>query len=460
MFLRTFNNIPLRYTSLIRLTGLCLLSFLQQGLHPLLAQSCPFHPDHDYPVAALQTDLLFLQNKLTKVHPALYRYTSRHALDHFFDSLSHSLTHPMTAQAYLSRLSLLHAKIKDGHTMLLPGTAATTWNQQYGKYFPFAVRYLAGKLYITENYSRNSTITPGTEILSIDNIPVATIMQTLFARQIRDGYNETYPAWILHHYFAAYYRFTFGQTPLFQITLKSSAGVEATQQIAALTKDSIAAFRQLRYDTTTPPGIDLRILPEQQAAILGIKSFDPALLHSTYGQPYYRTIDSLFLRLKQQQTTHLILDLRDNQGGDFAPARYLLSYLLLHPARFLWGGKETRMITPRGHHFTGKLFVLINGGSFSATAITVATLEREQRGIFIGTETGGGKYVISGDPIMATLPHTGIHVLISTKNFRITPGANNGQGVLPTYPVELTTADILTNNDPILQKALQLITRP
>ena len=47
----------------------------------------------------------------------------------------------------------------------------------------------------------------------------------------------------------------------------------------------------------------------------------------------------------------------------------------------------------------GELLVLINGGSFSSTAILCACLRRDQRALFIGEETGGNAHIISGDPV-------------------------------------------------------------
>ncbi len=60
-------------------------------------------------------------------------------------------------------------------------------------------------------------------------------------------------------------------------------------------------------------------------AVLKIISLDPDLLTESYHQNYKTEMDSVFKMLKQNHTTNLILDLRDNQGGDFQPARLLLS---------------------------------------------------------------------------------------------------------------------------------------
>jgi hypothetical protein len=399
---------------------------------------------------------------LEKTHPALYRYTTKSSFHAFFDSLDHAIVRPMTEQGFLSLITLLHAKIRDGHTMFLPSEAAMEYDNSKGRFLPFSVAFTAGKLYIVENCSGDSTIQQGEEILGINGASTSAVMLQLLSRQIRDGNNQTYPEWIVNHYFAAYYRFAFGQPDQFSLELKNTSGELHKKQVMALTKDSIKFFRQTRYayryrQTNQGQGIILEENKHNTTAILTIKSFDPDLLQSFYKQDYKHVMDSIFMLLNRNQTMNLILDLRDNQGGDFEPGRYLLSYLFIHPARYLMDGKEAKLIQPKAHHFTGRLFVLINGGSFSSTAIVSANLERDQRAIFIGEETGGNKYIISGNPVEGLLPQTKIRSFISTTTFRIIGGANDGHGILPAYPIYTTIGDILTGNDPSKKLALQLI---
>jgi len=402
----------------------------------------------------LKADLRFLRKKLTSIHPGLYRYTTKPAFDIFFDSLYNSVDKPMDEQAFLSLITLLHPKIGDGHTMFLPSNATTEYNNSKGRFFPFSLTYTGGRLYVAENCSSDTGIEKGEEIVNINGEGTAAVMSQLLARQIRDGYNQTYPIWILNHYFAAYYSFVYGRPSQFSLELKSKNGELRKKQVAALTKDSIKLFRQTRYPAIEYPGISVEEIKDGTTAILTIKSFDPDLLESVYKQDYKRTLDSIFTMINCNRATNLILDLRDNQGGDFEPGRYLLSYLLMSPARYLLNGKESRLIQPRINHFTGRLFVLINGGSFSNTAIVSTCLEKDKRAVFIGEETGGNKYIISGNPTVISLPKTRIRGFISTTTFGIIAGGGDGHGVLPTYPVLPTIADLSTKKD--LPKALAL----
>ncbi len=204
-----------------------------------IGQSTPYEPTRMYSADTLKADLRFIREKLERIHPALYRYTPKPDMDAFFDSLENAIVWPMNEQQYFDVLSLLHSKIKDGHTMFLPSDGAMDYNIIKGRFLPFTVTYVGGKLYISENCSSDTTIPMGEEIININGIGILSIMSQLMIRQIRDGNNRTYPEWILNHYFAAYYSFTFGQPANFLIEFKKSNGELYSKKVCAMTKDSI-----------------------------------------------------------------------------------------------------------------------------------------------------------------------------------------------------------------------------
>jgi Peptidase family S41 len=422
------------------------------------AQDAGYDPARSYPADSLKSDLQFLKKNLEATHPALYRYTAKPVFDSFFDSLDHLIDRQMNEQEFLGLISLLNQKIADGHTMFLPSAAATGYNNTKALYFPLSVFFTDGKLYVTENASRDAGIQPGEEILAINGKPIRAILSALMRRQVRDGHNLHYPLWILNHYFAPYYSFCYGQPESFWLELKNAGSKIYTKQIAALSKDSIRIFHRIRYPEKYPRtnggrGIFLQENGSPGTAMLTIRSFDPDLIASLYKQDFDKTIDSLFSLLKKQQVQRLILDLRDNQGGDFEPGRKLLSYLLAKPSMFLLSGEESRMISPTENRFPGSLYVLINGGSFSNTVIVCSILEKEKRAVFIGEETGGNKYEISGNPVEIDLPRTGIQCYISTSSYLIRLDENKDRGVDPSFPAPSGIGDLIGGKDPAKELA-------
>jgi hypothetical protein len=423
--------------------------------------SYDYDPGKLYPVDSLKADLRFLQTRLEKMHPGLYRYATRAEITGLFDSLHRVIRRPMNEQQFLSLLMLVQARIRNGHTMFLPGEGASAYNLFLGRFLPFDVRMIGGRMLITQNYSADSLIGRGTEIIQIDGVSPAEVWRQLMAKQVRDGYNDTYPEWILDHYFSSYYGIVFGQPKEFKLGIRNSSGDTATVLIRALTRDSIGYFRRMRYpdEVEIRPAITLREIPATKAAVLTVRTFNLVNMKSRYGQWYLQAVDSVIHQVLLNEDSVVVLDLRDNQGGDFSAPCFLLARLIAKPTQFLVEGPESKLIRPARESFSGRLVVLVNGGSFSSTVMLAATLKRDRRAVFVGEETGGNPVIITGDPEEVVLPHSGISCQISTKTFQITAGVNTGHGLMPEYPVKPEAGDWLTGRDRAMEKAERLVNR-
>jgi hypothetical protein len=364
----------------------------------------------------------------------------------------------MTELEFYNLVTLLNSKIKDGHTMMLPGEAAVNYHNKNSRFMPLYIITIDNRLFVKMNCSSSTALKDGDEILSINGVSTTEIMQQLLTRQIRDGLNETYPHWILSNYFKEYFSFSFGHPPGFLIKYKNEYTAAAQTTIDALSKDSIKFYKKLKYSTginKTPgpstgsagQGIILSIDNERKTATLTIKSFDSKILKSEYQQNFEHTITDAFKQIQDNKIQNLILDIRNNQGGDFEPGRLLLSYLLTNQIEFLGNSNEQRTIIPKANGYRGKLYMLINGGTFSVSGIVSSYVEETKRGIFTGEETAGNKNILSGNPITKSLPNTKIECQISTQKFVINNTNNDGHGVIPAHYITHTISTILQNED-------------
>lgn len=99
-------------------------------------------------------------------------------------------------------------------------------------------------------------------------------------------------------------------------------------------------------------------------------------------------------KLKEQKLKNLILDLRGNGGGflhiaselsdEFLPDNYMVVYTQNHK-----GDKEIFNATDKGSFEKGKLIVLIDEGSASASEIVAGAVQDWDRGVLIGRRTYG-----------------------------------------------------------------------
>ena len=212
----------------------------------VFCQDANFDPGKKFTVDQLREDFNFVRTELERKHPNLYLYTSKKILDVFLDSLYKNITTPLTALEFYQHISVLNGKIKDGHTMFLPGEQVTNYYNQQAPFFPFFISVIKNKAYVRMNCSADSSIKEGAEIIAINRISMPDLLQQLISRQIRDGNNETYPAWILSNYFKEYYSFSYGHAKQFSIRYKNSND-EVVTTIDALTKNSINVYKKLRH---------------------------------------------------------------------------------------------------------------------------------------------------------------------------------------------------------------------
>jgi hypothetical protein len=152
----TFAIIPLLFTS------------------ALYGQAGSYDPAKLYPVDSLKADLHYLRHKLEVMHPGLYRYATPVEMAELFDSLSRVIRRPMNEQHFLSLLMLVQARIRNGHTMFLPGADAMSWLYTRERFLPFDVRSFGGRLFIRQNYSADG-IERGAEITSINGVGAAKV---------------------------------------------------------------------------------------------------------------------------------------------------------------------------------------------------------------------------------------------------------------------------------------------
>jgi hypothetical protein len=468
------------FINLLVLAGFIILGFL-----PITAigQYDEYRYSHLFSAAECIEDWNFYKNKLEEIHPNLYLYTSQPEMRQFFDSISASIMVPMNSINFFNLITVTHSKIKDGHTHIFPDPATTEANDLHAAFFPIKVHWEDGRMYVVKVYSSDKQLSPGTEIQIINGVNAGFLYNLMMRRQIRDGYNSTYPAWLLEQYFAEYYSYHLGNPDAFILHTRKPDNTFETYTIKALSKDSIAYYKKSKYgelrgEGLFHTGITIAIDTSRHTALLTIKDFHNDILRTTYHQKFKDVITDCFSQIHATHVEHLILDLRNNQGGDIENGITLLSNLLdtsfkvvesysvvdmktyqIPMARLKSvSGSALGMHEPLPRTYTGKLYVLINGGSFSNSAIVCSALRRYNRCLFIGEETGGNPYVFAAGGNYINLPNTKTKVLVPNLQYKLRSSVPySTTGLQPDYPIIPTLDDIQAGRDPVLLYTYHLI---
>ncbi len=459
-----------------------LLFFLVLFAQSIIAQEQTFSKGQ------LAEDLTFLKEQLLKKHPNLYTYSSPATFDQFFQTCSQELPEQATELAFHQMISSVSKVIKDGHTLIFPSEEAINFHNEQSLFFPFHIYWDGSTLYTLQNHSEDEEIPDGSQILSINGVSSQTLMTQIMDRMMHDGHNSTYPTWVINNWFREYYSFFFGHPTSYQITFKYPGGSLWKKTIAGLNRKTIAKKKASLYPNlvkannaakTPGKGITLEMLAEQQTAILTIKDFHNQTLKKVYQQAFKKTIQQYFSTLKANNIQTLILDLRNNQGGAIKNGKLLLSYLMQEEFQMVEGyqkvtakknsqsedrlkksgGPMAGTYAPHADAFSGQLYVLINGGSFSNSGIVSSVLKKQNRAIFIGEETGGSKNILAGNIKNIKLPNTQIQVQIPTLQFILNSQdkKESYSGIIPDHLLQPGILNLMDRKDVVLEFTLKLI---
>jgi len=281
---------------------------------------------------------------------------------------------------------------------------------------------------------------------------------------------------------------------------------KVTDKAITDTKKIVISKRDKRvygYDDKTKLfSIDFNFIKtDSSIAVLKIRDFSKGNFRKAHAE--------IFETLHQKAVTTLIIDLRNNPGGRVAEVVDLYSYLTdknyvmlqnaevtsktslwklglfdkipklayplaatFYPSYMIFSTMRTkkqedgtftyslvgsRERKPSDNHFTGKIYVMINGGSFSASCLLASSLKANTNVTFVGEETGGGfNSTVAGLLPVLTLPNSKLSWRIGLMDIKTTFQTNVfGHGIYPDHEIVPTLQDKIENKDPELDWILK-----
>lgn len=470
----------LRFSALIIL--FCFCSCQQKKLaDPLTAET---------DLAAAQSDFRLFRDILEDAHPALTEYISTDRKNFLFDSVYKTIDKKLSVRELYKKLAFLINETGCSHTFTSLPTAITDTLYNRKLFFPFPAILLNDELYI----NADDELPHGTKILSVNGIPISRILDSLMLYNPVEGFHRETQRYATAGDFGFDYYVHFGVPKKFELLLKDTSGKIETQLFDPVTLDELTTRKDSRYYYDATDVIySFSINEETGYALLRLTDFE---IGSSNQQAAFESFlkNSFELLSKKKEIRHLIIDLRENTGGDLYNCFLLHSYLAKNPfpeykrvfsrvrkisyedylsvaTDFADIGKiNTRLKreflarSPYGYYipdslidswepdplrFTGSTYIITNHKVASAASYFILLTKNNGTARVIGTETCGGGYSGNGFRMLEyQLPASGIRFnfpyakMIYSYNERKT-----GRGLIPDYAVPDTYSSFIKNED-------------
>jgi len=416
--------------------------------------------------AALKTDFLLLRDTLQKIHPGIYRYNSSAFISHIFDSCYNSIHDSMTVPQFFMLTNFAIAAMEDGHSnSRMPQQVMKDYISNT-KIFPAFVMLIHNRAFIYCCHQNSSLA--GAELISINNRTVQQIVQRLFSYIPSDADLQSRKNWESNEIFPFFNALLYPAVDSFNITYKNENG---ELKKAVLLPDLVKNVKCPPPFKRPQKYLQLTYTPDN-IAVLTIKTFLDDFLRPT-GENFNHFLDSAFTDIRNKNVTKLLIDIRGNQGGNDGNGALLYAYLTQQPFMY-YASQETvsgkfaadddhpnlKLQQPKQNSYAGKVYILADGRSFSASAEFSAIAKSNKRALFMGEEVGGGYYGnTSGDDAFITLPNSQLSCRIPLVKYTmaVKKDANNGNSILPEYPIYPTINDFINHTDSQLDSAVTII---
>ena len=456
------------------------LALILFALLPALATAAPA----SLTAEQAMRELRILKRAFVDLHPGLYRYQSPAELDAAFASAQAQVAGGSDALRMYLIATRLAASIRCGHTWTNPLNQGASMQDALAQLsaLPVRIRLLEGRLLVSA--SADPKLAPGDEILGIDGRSPAQLVREWLPYLRADGSSDgkrlsqidsTVDGGAMDRLL-----------PLLRAPVEGRYAVRIRRAGARPAIVSVAGMPVTQRERTlAAAGVPVeneawRFVIEGDVATLTLPTF--SFWRSDFDWKAF--LQDSFDTLAARKVPALVIDLRQNEGGDDQIGRTLLAYLIGHPyrvpagrvesayervpydlARYLdtwdygffdrtgkvvrgtgrnWLLKEQpadRTVVPASRTYAGKVVALVGPRMSSAGFLVARDLQRSGAAPLVGQPTGGNLRGLNGGELAwVTLPYSGVAVDIPLiASFTRAPEPD--RGIRPDLAVHIRLQD-------------------
>ncbi|WP_308130712.1 S41 family peptidase [uncultured Flavobacterium sp.] len=425
-----------------------------------------------YTPQQMKADVDSLVQYIEETHPNPYYRYPKKKFQKDIQQLKNGLnTNLNEVDFYLAFIKII-SRLDDGHTGIdIPLNSYLKTNPSLLLYeftlSPQKPYIITGKPYTTIK----NEIPKDSEIISINSISSEKIIKDIIALNTgeRDEFKAEYGA----NSFFFYLDYLYNAKGIYNITYKLN-GKKQKITVKGVPYQDYEKQRNLKQensgneDTKDTENYTLKLIPEKSTAIISFQIFD--------WDGFSEFCKQAFTEIKDKKIENLIIDIRNNLGGDSDVGDELFQFFMNQPYKQYDRviGKNSRLIKERirtherngkiltsedlatlkkaegiydtivyeeipirenSLRFNGKMYLLTSAQAFSSAADFAQCFSNYKRGKIIGEETGG--LVVSyGDIVSHQLPNTQLPITISSKlYYNVGTKTDDWHGVIPDIKI-------------------------
>lgn len=431
----------------------------------------------------IRADFAELYEGLQSAHADLYAQRSKTQYDARYDQMLAGFTDPMSRfdvhmafQRFAAYGNVGHARIE------FPNEAYQVYRENGGKVLALYPRVVDGVIYVGDNYTGNDRIRAGDEIIAIDGEPMSLWLEraaehisadTAYLAQSLMEFSFPRDLWALT-----------GERDAFEVSLRRGA------KPFTLNVRTTTSTEQEKVSTGTEDSFTLdsnsrafRMLTDNIAYLMPGPFYNFDNPSRPWDNATFLTfVDEAFQNFLEHNATDLVIDLRQNPGGDNSFSDPMLAWFADEPFRFyseflirssdeaaasnaarLDAQGDPQSVSARfarsydevprgevfdfdlpyaqprdGKRFTGRVVALVNRHSFSNAVNVAAIIQDYEFGLIAGEKTSDMATTF-GSMEQFTLSRTGINVGFPKAHIIRPSGARTPDGVAPDWPITSPT---------------------
>ena len=401
-----------------------------------------------------KTDLNQLANSMLKIHPNVFKFISQKNFTDIVEKCKSQITENTKFGEFSYLCNKIIASINCAHTGM-GGLYPENEMLPQALKFPIQTRWIGSQLFVIDPMNNSDELKPKDEILAINGVPVATLIDDIYQHVVAQGMVKTTKNHTFNTLSSSLIPYSLGLPEEYSLTLKGA------QKPIVLRKSEKAVGPYWDYLQYCEKQLCFEFLEDKKAALLTITSFNYYSWNNL--QEFVDFIDQSFKEIKEKGVQNLIIDVRYNSGGSQSSAIHLLKYLVDKPFTYYskadFPGKMGKIegeevIFPNDNGYNGKVLFLIDGIGNSTTGHFMSLVKFLKLGTIIGEELGSNQFCSAGSN-SCRLKNTKLNYYVAN-NTHISTAITlpDEKGILPDHFVSQNIDDVINRKDVVKERCV------